>query len=293
MTEALALQGGERVLEIGTGSGYAAAILAEIESIRRVTTVGPAPVEGKRSQLASTSDRRMAGGRPHHWARGAVFRMGALGWPGMGCRYDFGPARARGGDRHQLATRRCRLGYRGRAVDAGGAGLCRIPRRRRGRFDVRRRAIPRGLCRASRKPGNDGAPRPGTAHGGPPPQRPARRGRLDVIEPGDRLVVRKGDVVPVDGVVIEGLAVLDQSALTGESVPVQQKVGDGVMSGATNVGEAFHLLTTRRAAESTYAGIVRLVEAAQRSRAPMARLADRYAMVFLAATIALAGASWV
>ena len=116
---------------------------------------------------------------------------------------------------------------------------------------------------------------------------------LDVIEPGDRLVVRKGDVVPVDGAVIEGLAVLDQSALTGESVPVQQKVGDGVMSGATNVGEAFHLLTTRRAAESTYAGIVRLVEAAQRSRAPMSRLADRYAMVFLAATIALAGASWV
>jgi heavy metal translocating P-type ATPase len=116
---------------------------------------------------------------------------------------------------------------------------------------------------------------------------------LDVIEPGDRLVVRKGDVVPVDGAVIEGLAVLDQSALTGESMPVQQKVGDGVMSGATNVGEAFHLLTTRRAAESTYAGIVRLVEAAQRSRAPMSRLADRYAMVFLAATIALAGASWV
>jgi heavy metal translocating P-type ATPase len=116
---------------------------------------------------------------------------------------------------------------------------------------------------------------------------------LDVIEPGDRLVVRKGDVVPVDGVVIEGLAVLDQSALTGESIPVQQKVSDGVMSGATNVGEAFHLLTTRRAAESTYAGIVRLVEAAQRSRAPMSRLADRYAMVFLTATVALAGAAWL
>src|SRR6266567_1260026 len=116
---------------------------------------------------------------------------------------------------------------------------------------------------------------------------------LDVIEPGDRLVVRKGDVVPVDGAVIEGLAVLDQSALTGESIPVQQKVGDSVMSGATNVGEAFHLLTTRRAAESTYAGIVRLVMAAQRSRAPMARLADRYAMVFLAVTVALAGVSWV
>src|SRR5215831_18663210 len=115
---------------------------------------------------------------------------------------------------------------------------------------------------------------------------------LDAIDSGDRLVIRKGDVVPVDGAVIEGVAVLDQSALTGESIPIQLKVGDSVMSGATSVGEAFHLLTTRRAAESTYAGIVRLVEAAQRSRAPMARLAHLYAMVFLAATIALAAAAW-
>jgi heavy metal translocating P-type ATPase len=115
---------------------------------------------------------------------------------------------------------------------------------------------------------------------------------LGAIGPGDRLVVRKGDVVPVDGAVAEGLAVLDQSALTGEAMPVQHKVGDPVMSGSTNAGEAFHLLASRRAGESTYAGIVRLVAAAQRSRAPMSRLADRYAMVFLAATVVLAGAAW-
>jgi heavy metal translocating P-type ATPase len=115
---------------------------------------------------------------------------------------------------------------------------------------------------------------------------------LEAVEPGDRLVIRKGDVVPVDGAVVDGVAVLDQSALTGESMPVQQKVGDPVLSGSTNAGEAFHLAATRRAAESTYAGIVRLVAAAQRSRAPMSRLADRYAMVFLAATVALAGAAW-
>ena len=65
------------------------------------------------------------------------------------------------------------------------------------------------------------------------------------------------------------------------------------MSGSTNAGEAFHLLASRRATESTYAGIIRLVEAAQHSRAPMSRLADRYAMVFLAATIALAGAAFL
>ena len=115
---------------------------------------------------------------------------------------------------------------------------------------------------------------------------------LEAIEPGDRLVIRKGDVVPVDGAVVDGTAVLDQSALTGESMPVRRKVGDPVLSGSTNAGEAFHLVAARRAAESTYAGIVRLVAAAQRSRAPMSRLADRYAMVFLAATVALAGAAW-
>ena len=115
---------------------------------------------------------------------------------------------------------------------------------------------------------------------------------LDLILPGNRLLVRQGDVVPVDGTVAEGVAVLDQSALTGEALPVQLGVGQAVMSGSTNVGEAFDLTATRRAEESTYAGIVRLVEAAQRSRAPMSRLADRYAIVFLAVTVALAGAAW-
>jgi heavy metal translocating P-type ATPase len=115
---------------------------------------------------------------------------------------------------------------------------------------------------------------------------------LDLILPGNRLLVRRGDVVPVDGTVAEGVAVLDQSALTGEALPVQLGVGQAIMSGSTNVGEAFDLTATRRAEESTYAGIVRLVEAAQRSRAPMSRLADRYAIVFLAVTVALAGAAW-
>ena len=111
--------------------------------------------------------------------------------------------------------------------------------------------------------------------------------------PGDRLLVRQGDIVPVDGAVAAGLAVLDQSALTGESLPVQQTTGESVMSGSTNVGEAFDLTASHRAAESTYAGIVRLVEAAQRSKAPMSRLADRFAMAFLAATVVLAGGAWI
>jgi heavy metal translocating P-type ATPase len=115
---------------------------------------------------------------------------------------------------------------------------------------------------------------------------------LEVVAPGDRLLVRRGDVVPVDGTVNDGLAVLDQSALTGEPMPVQQTPGEAVMSGSTNVGDAFELFVSRRAAESTYAGIVRLVDAAQRSKAPMSRLADQFALVFLAVAVIIAGGAW-
>jgi heavy metal translocating P-type ATPase len=115
---------------------------------------------------------------------------------------------------------------------------------------------------------------------------------LDLIVPGDRLLIRQGDVIPSDGVVTSALAVLDQSALTGEPIPVQHHAGDEVMSGSTNAGEAFDLTVSQRAAESTYAGIVRLVEGAQRSKAPMSRLADRFAMIFLAVTLLIAVAAW-
>ena len=115
---------------------------------------------------------------------------------------------------------------------------------------------------------------------------------LEAIVPGDRLLIRQGDVVPVDGTVASGVAVLDQSALTGEPIPVQQRVGDEVMSGSTNAGEAFDLFASHHAAQSTYAGIIRLVEEAQRSKAPMSRLADRFAMLFLGVTVLIAGLAW-
>ena len=115
---------------------------------------------------------------------------------------------------------------------------------------------------------------------------------LDRIAPGDRLLIRQGDVVPVDGTVAAGTAFLDTSALTGESLPQRLGPGAEAMSGATNAGEAFDLTATRRAADSTYAGIVRLVEQAQRSKAPMSRLADRWSLGFLAVTVAIAVAAW-
>lgn len=116
---------------------------------------------------------------------------------------------------------------------------------------------------------------------------------LDAVEPEDRLLVRQGDVVPVDGLVAAGLAVLDQSALTGEAAPVQKRAGDLIMSGVTNAGDAFDLKVTHRAAESTYAGIVRLIEAAQASKAPIARLADRFAIGFLALAVIIALGAWL
>jgi heavy metal translocating P-type ATPase len=115
---------------------------------------------------------------------------------------------------------------------------------------------------------------------------------LDEIEPGDRLLIRQGDVVPVDGTVTSDGAFVDTSALTGESLPQRLPSGADAMSGSTNAGEAFDITATHRAAESTYAGIVRLVEAAQRSKAPMSRLADRWSLGFLAVTVAIATAAW-
>ncbi len=113
------------------------------------------------------------------------------------------------------------------------------------------------------------------------------------LAPGDELMIRQGEVLPVDGRTVTGPALLDLSALTGESMPVRVEPSGEVLSGSTSVGSAFRMVATRPASESTYAGIVRLVEAAQQARAPMVRLADRYAWWFLLLTLAIAAAAWI
>jgi heavy metal translocating P-type ATPase len=113
------------------------------------------------------------------------------------------------------------------------------------------------------------------------------------LAPGDRILVRNGDTLPVDGTVASATALLDQSALTGESLPVRHAGGTLVLSGSVNAGDAFDLVATRTAAESAYAGIVRLVEEAGRAKAPMVRLADRYAVWFLLVTVFIAGGAWL
>jgi heavy metal translocating P-type ATPase len=115
---------------------------------------------------------------------------------------------------------------------------------------------------------------------------------VETLVPGDVVVVRAGEVVPADGSVASARAVVDESALTGEPLPVAMTAGDEVRSGTTNAGNAFDLEVTRPASESAYAGIVRLVRSAESDRAPFTRLADRYAAVFLPFSLAMAGIAW-
>ncbi len=115
---------------------------------------------------------------------------------------------------------------------------------------------------------------------------------LDDVQVGDHLLVGPAEVVPVDGRV-EDPAVLDESVLTGESMLVDRKIDDPVASGAVNAGPAFGLRAMATAADSTYAGIVRLARQANADRAPMVRLADTYATVFLPLALVLALLAWL
>src|SRR5215831_6119522 len=116
---------------------------------------------------------------------------------------------------------------------------------------------------------------------------------LEEVVPGDLLLVAPGELVPVDGTVVSGTAVLDESALTGEARPVERSAREPARSGVVNAGGPFDLRATATAADSTYAGIVRLVSQAEASQAPFVRLADRYAVWFLLVSLAAAGAAWL
>jgi heavy metal translocating P-type ATPase len=117
---------------------------------------------------------------------------------------------------------------------------------------------------------------------------------IESVNRGDLLLIKPGEVIPVDGVVVGETAILDEAALTGESRPTQCKNGEQVRSGAINAaGTPFRLRAAGTAEESTYAGIIRLVKQAQDAKAPLVRLADRYALLFLPITICVAGVAWL
>jgi heavy metal translocating P-type ATPase len=116
---------------------------------------------------------------------------------------------------------------------------------------------------------------------------------IEAVSVGDQLLVLAGEIVPVDGVVSSIAATIDESAITGEPIPVARVRGAAVLSGSLNAGETFELTATSPAGESTYAGIVRMVTAAQTAKAPFVRLADRYALIFLPVTLVVALVAWL
>ena len=118
---------------------------------------------------------------------------------------------------------------------------------------------------------------------------------VEFVRKGDRLRVRPGERIPVDGVVESGASTVDESALTGEPMPVDKSQGSRVTGGTQNGNGSFILRAERVGANTTLAQIVRAVAAAQRSRAPMQRLADRVSRWFVRAVVAVAAlafATW-
>ncbi|WP_262927710.1 heavy metal translocating P-type ATPase [Microbacterium sp. NIBRBAC000506063] len=115
---------------------------------------------------------------------------------------------------------------------------------------------------------------------------------VDAVEVGDLLLVRPGALVPVDAVLVSEHAVLDESSLTGESLPVERVAGERVSSGAVNGASAVTMRAVALASDSEYQQIVRLVEQAAGSKAKVVRLADRYAVPFTVLSLLIAGVAW-
>ena len=115
---------------------------------------------------------------------------------------------------------------------------------------------------------------------------------VERVAVGDELLVRAGEVLPVDGALVNGTASIDESAVTGEPLPRHRQKGDRLFSGTVNAGETFRMRAAALADASTYAGIVRMVEAAQTAKAPFMRMADRFALWLLPVTLVVAALAW-
>ncbi len=115
---------------------------------------------------------------------------------------------------------------------------------------------------------------------------------IKLVRVGDKIIVKPGEVVPVDGEIIDGQTDIDEASLTGESMPIFKKVGDTVLSGSLNLEGAIILRASHNAEDSQYQQIVKLVQSAVNSQAPFVRLADRYAVPFTAISFTIAGLAW-
>jgi Cd2+/Zn2+-exporting ATPase len=115
----------------------------------------------------------------------------------------------------------------------------------------------------------------------------------DSLRPGDRILIRPGDIVPADGTVASGVSRVDESSVSGESAPVDKEPGDEVCAGTANDNGALEVTVARVGQESTHGRIVALIEAAERHRAPIMRTAERYARWFTPVIVVLAAAVWL
>lgn len=113
------------------------------------------------------------------------------------------------------------------------------------------------------------------------------------VASGDKLIIKAGEVVPVDAVILEGSSSFDESSLTGEPLPQTKEVGQQIMSGSLNQDGSITVKALHSAADSQYEQIVKLVKNAQNSPAPFVRLADRYSIPFTVAAFSIAGAVWI
>ncbi|MCG0556688.1 heavy metal translocating P-type ATPase [Lactiplantibacillus plantarum] len=115
---------------------------------------------------------------------------------------------------------------------------------------------------------------------------------VEDVQIGDQLVVKPGELVPVDGHLIQGTALFDESSLTGESKPVDKHVGDDIMSGAVNGDSAVTMVVDKLAIDSQYQQLVKLVKESESRPAKFVRLADRYAVPFTLVAYVIAGVAW-
>lgn len=100
---------------------------------------------------------------------------------------------------------------------------------------------------------------------------------VDEVSVGDVIIVREGDIIPVDGRVISGVSAVNQATITGESIPVDKKIGDKVFAGTLNLTNQLEVLSEKKSSETTFAKIIHLIEVAEASKAPIQKLTDRMA----------------
>src|SRR5881396_1496369 len=116
---------------------------------------------------------------------------------------------------------------------------------------------------------------------------------VELVQVDDRLVVRPGERIPVDGTIVEGSSAIDESMITGESIPVEKRVGDTAIGATINKSGLLTIRATRVGADTTLNQIIKLVEDAQVARAPIQRLADRVASVFVPAVVLIASLTFL